>query len=305
MRNVLVGGTGQVGLATAAQLLALDSEVVVVSRQRPDVVPEGAEWRAADITDARQLLAVLDREAPDAIVHLAAYLQYACEQNPAEAVRVNVDGTLNVLEACRLIGIPRVVFGSSVGVYGERHDLMREDDPPTANTGIYGITKRLGELMGERYASLYGLTFVALRYSGVFGPVEVHSSGMALVRQKIKECASGRNVVIEGASGNERVHLTHVNDIALATCRAVLHPHPRYHLYNVGGPDENYLALSDFHRAVCSLAPGAGHAVWRGQGRSLGPVDTTRLREDLGFEPTISVVEGLMLDRLVPSRSDA
>lgn len=296
MRSVILGGTGQIGTATAGELVSLGAAVTIVSRKRPDVIPRGVAWRAADITDAREIAALLEIEVPDHVIHLAAYLQFACEQNPREAVRLNVDGTVNVLEACRQAGIRRVVFGSSIAAYGEPHDLMREDGAPSANTGLYGMTKRLGEMIGERYASLYGLTFVALRYSGVFGPAEVHSSGMALVREKIKECASGRDVVIEGASGRERVHLTHVTDIAEATCRAALHPSPAYRIYNVGGPDANYVSLKDFHAAVCALAPRAGAAVWRGEGRSAAPVDTRRLREDLGFEPRISMAQGLRLD---------
>jgi nucleoside-diphosphate-sugar epimerase len=103
-------------------------------------------------------------------------------------------------------------------------------------------------------------------------------------------------VVVEGASGNERVHLTHVTDIAEATCRAALHPSPAYRIYNVGGPDDNYVALKDFHAAVQALVPHAGAVIWRGEGRSAGPVDTCRLRDDLGVDPRVSVVEGLKRD---------
>lgn len=296
MRCVILGGTGQIGTATASRFVALGAVVTIVSRKRPDVIPPGVEWRTGDVTDAQALHTLMENEKPDSVIHLAAYLQFACEENPREAVRVNVDGTVNVLEACRQNGVRRVVFGSSIAAYGERHDLMREGDAPSANAGLYGMTKHLGEMIGVRYSSLYGLTFVALRYSGVFGPAEVHSSGMALVRQKIKECASGRDVVVEGASGNERVHLTHVIDVAEATCRAALHPAPAHPIYNVGGPDGNYAALKEFHAAVKALVPGAGAAVWRGQGRSAGPVDTRRLREDLGVEPRVSIAEGLQRD---------
>ena len=238
---------------------------------------------------------------PDVVVHLAAFLQYACEQDPAQAVKVNVDGTLNVLEACRRLGVRRMVFASSIAAYGERGDLMREDDPPGARTGLYGMTKRLGEMLGERYAALHGLEFVALRYAGVFGPGEVHSPGMALVRQQIKQCALGRDVVIEGATGEEHSHLTHADDAAEATCRAVLHPKPAHRIYNVGGPPQNWITLREFYSAVRALAPGAGNAIWQGRGKGSGPVDLSRLRDDLGFVPAVGVEAGLRIDLGLPA----
>lgn len=111
----------------------------------------------------------------------------------------------------------RVVFGSSIAVYGDRADVMREDDPPSASVNLYGTTERLGEILGAQYSSLYGLQFVALRYSGVFGPSRSHSRGMSLVRQMVKDGANGKDVHIEGASGDERIHLTHVTGAAKAT----------------------------------------------------------------------------------------
>lgn len=297
MRIAIIGGTGLIGAAITSLLTKLGSRVSVLSR-RPATfsLPARAKWLECDISNSAGLNATLTRIQPDAIVHLAAYLQFACEQNPLEAVRINVDGTLNVLESCRKLGIRRLIFGSSISAYGERDDLMNEADPPSANTGLYGMTKRLGEMLGERYAALYGLEFIALRYCGVFGPGEVSSAGMALVRQRIKSTVSGQDVLIEGASGNECVHLTHVTDVAGATLRALQHPAPKYTVYNVAGPEENYRSLKDFHATVRAIVPSAGNAVWSGHGRNAGPVDTRRLREDLGFKPSISLHAGLKLD---------
>jgi len=157
-------------------------------------------------------------------------------------------------------------------------------------------------MLGERYANLHGLEFIALRYAGVFGPGEVHSPGMALVRQRIKETARGADVVVQGATGEERSHLTHADDAAEATCRAVLHPKPKHRLYNVGGPARNYLRLKDFHAAVRALVPSAGDALWQGRGKDSGPVDLTRLRDDLGYAPAVDVETGLRRDLGLPTR---
>lgn len=297
MHVAIIGGTGLIGTAVTLLLTKLGHSVSTLSRRPAAPAPAtGVEWFECDITDGAKLNTTLACIRPDAVVHLAAYLQFACDQNPLEAVRINVDGTLNVLQSCRSLEIKRVIFGSSISAYGERDDLMNETDPPSVNTGLYGMTKRLGEMLGERYAALYGLKFIALRYCGIFGPGEVSSAGMALVRQQIKSTASGRDVLVEGASGNERIHLTHVTDAAAATLRALQHPEPKYTIYNVAGPDQNYRTLKDFHLAVREIAPNAGNVVWLGQGRSAGPADTRRLREDLGFQPSVSLHAGLKLD---------
>jgi nucleoside-diphosphate-sugar epimerase len=296
MRTVILGGSGLIGTVTAAKLAGLGIAVTIVSRHEPTNIAPGVTWRKGDVANGSALMSLLAEESPACLVHLAASLQFDSEQDPALAVRVNVNGTLHVLEACRQNGISRCVFGSSIAVYGERYDLMREDDPPSSKIGLYGMTKRLGEMLGERYSMLYGLEFVALRYSGVFGPSEVRGKGMARARQQIKECARGQDIVVEGASGDERVHLTHVIDAAEATCRAVLHLRPAHFVYNVAGPDANYMSLNDFYAAIRALVPQAGMPLWQGKGRSAGPVDTRRLREELGVEPRIPVLRGLALD---------
>jgi UDP-glucose 4-epimerase len=267
-----------------------------MSRTRPASTPAGVTWLAADVTQPTSLAAALERTHPEVLIHLASYLQFACDRNPAEAIRVNVDGMVHLLEACRGARVRRVVFGSSIAVYGQRDDMMREDDPLPASVGLYGMTKRMAEMLGERYRALHGLEFLSLRYSGVFGPGESHSPGMALVRHRIKQCALGHDVEIEGASGDERIHVTHSTDAAEATLRAATCATPGHLVYNVAGPDENYVTLREFHRAVCDVAPGAGRAIWAGRARSAGPADTSRARVDIDWTPRVTLHDGLRLD---------
>ncbi|HZZ93238.1 MAG TPA: NAD(P)-dependent oxidoreductase [Usitatibacter sp.] len=294
MRTAILGGTGSIGMATAARLVEQGADVVVMSRSAPEALPPGIEWRRIDVTDREGLRRALCEAAIDRLVHLAALLQFACARDPHEARRVNVDGTLNVLEACRDIGIQRVVFGSSIAVYGERSDVMRETDEAAADANLYGITKQLAESLGERFRLRHGVHFVALRYSGVFGGAEAASSGMAQVRERIFQCAGGEDVRIEGASGDERVHLTHVSDAAAATCTALLGPVPPRVVYNVAGPAENYVSLRELHALVRELVPAAGRVTWGSKlARSAGPVDTSRIAEELGWRPAVSLRDGL------------
>lgn len=297
MRILVVGGTGLIGRVSVERLCEMGADVTLISRRRPAPLPDGAKWLKCDILQYEQLEKIVRTVSPTAILHLAALLQSACDQDPSMATRVNVDGTLNVLEISRLLGIRRVVFGSSIAVYGQTQDLMREESWEFRATGLYGVTKLMGEALGARYQAEFGVKFIALRYSGVFGPEEPHdrtqSAGMSLVRKQILQCAKGLDVTVNGAIGTERIHLTYVSDAAEATCLALLHPNPSYSVYNVGGPSENYVSLQDLYEAVRLLVPSAGSPLWSGSGKTAGPVDTSRIQTDLGFEPSVSLVDGL------------
>ncbi len=294
MRIAILGGTGSIGMATAAHAAQRGVDVTVLSRRPPDgALPDGVDWLPVDVVDASSVREALAKQRIDRVLHLAATLQFACESDPASAIRVNVDGTLHVLEACRDLGIPRLVYGSSIAVYGERSDPMREDDPPPSDMGLYGFTKRLGERLGERFHALHGLDFAALRYSGIIGPGLAMTAGMARVRNSILACASGRDMAIEGASGDEHSHLTFLEDAAEATCVALLSPRPLAPVYNVAGPPENYVSLRELHALVRDLVPGSGRAIWSGHARSSGPADVSRIAKDLGWKPSVGLHAGL------------
>lgn len=297
MRVLIVGGTGLIGRATLEHLRLQRAEAVIVSRHRPLGLPSDIRWIECDIQNAAHIRKIVAEVAPDAVLHLAALLQTACERDPGLAVRVNVDGTLHVLEAARAAGVRRVVFGSSIAVYGQTDEVMCETGWPYRSTGLYGVTKLLGESLGERFQTESGMTFVALRYSGVYGKEEdaerEQSPGMSFVRKQILQCALGNDVEIAGASGDESIHLTHASDAAAATWLALTHPSPTHTVYNVAGPEASFLTLQQIHDAVCALVPQAGRALWRGKGKSAGRVDISRIANALGYCPTVRVEDGL------------
>lgn len=294
MRILVTGGSGLVGRTLLAHLVRTGHETVALFRRAADV-PAGVTVEQTDIRDSTMVDTAFDRHRPDVIIHLAALLQFACEDDPGLAVDVNVNGTVNLLEAARIHGVSRFVFGSSVAAYGRRDTPMREDDPPTADMSVYGETKRLGEIVGNRYAALHGSEFIALRYAGIFGPGAAASPGMALARHLIKSSANGEAVEVENVSGDETGHLTYLEDAVRATLLVALHGSPLPHaLYNVAGPDANFVTLKQFHEAVRRVVPTAGEARFTGPGaRGMGPVDTTRLRQDLGYDPAYAIDDGL------------
>lgn len=297
MRILIIGGTGQIGARISRHLCQRGDDVYVFGRRPPgDAAVHHARtnfhWVQGDVRDAIKVREAVKAIRPIKIIHLAALLQFACDVDPAQAIEVNVIGTLNVLEAAREFGVARVLFGSSVAVYGQQRALLREDGAIGADVSLYGETKLMGEKLGAQYAKNYGFEFIALRFCGIFGSGAPQSRGMAWVRRQIESSVNGERVLIEDASGDERVQLTYVADAADASVALLDHAQPTFGVYNIAAGHENYISLRQFHALIKSVAPGAGDVEFVGCGRDMALVSIDRLRA-LGFQSRYSVVDGI------------
>lgn len=175
-RNLITGGTGFVGICLARQLLA-DEEKVVLFARRPALPPGAAdlagrvELVAGDIGELAHVLETVMRYRVDCIYHAAAILSADCEASAASGFRTNVGGTLNVLEAARLLDVADVVFVGSGTTYGLADVPPRVgDDTPQRPANMYGTTKLCAELLGLQYHRRYGVNFRGARYAMIVGP---------------------------------------------------------------------------------------------------------------------------------------
>ena len=289
---MVFGGTGTIGAACCTRLCQEGSQVAVYTRRQSIDIAD-AEIFSGDVTDGPSVGAAIAAWKPDAVLQLAACLQQEAEENPELGIAVNASGAANILRAAAEAGIKRFVYGSSIAAYGDRGDLMRESDAPRASISIYGLQKLLGEKLGKRYAERSAFSFAALRYSGVFSAHPPSGAGMALARYKILKTAMGGNAEIDFASGEETCHLTYVDDAVEATVRALFASGLRHDIYNVGGPEENFISLRALHDQVRQIVPTAGDVVFSGRARSAGPLDLNRAHDDLGFRPRFKIVDVL------------
>jgi UDP-glucose 4-epimerase len=126
-------------------------------------------------------------------------------KDPVTTNEVNINGTLNVLEAARDCKVKRVVFASSSSVYGNSEVLPKEEGMPVAPLSPYALTKYTGERYCQIYYKLYGVETVALRYFNVFGPNQDPTSQYSAVIPKfIKMIKEGRSPVIYGDGSQSR-----------------------------------------------------------------------------------------------------
>ena len=126
-----------------------------------------------DITDLDALIDAMETHEITHVIHLAALQVPACKANPPLGGRVNVVGTINVFEAARRLGLPRVVYASSVAVYGPTEDydtpLLTHDAPLKPRT-LYGATKQMNEATARIYRWDHGLSSIGLRPYVIYGP---------------------------------------------------------------------------------------------------------------------------------------
>ena len=168
MKILLTGAAGQVGTDLLPMLTERGDQVLAFDlAPAPKNLASGVEWVRGDVTQAAEIYDAVSGFRPDRIMHFAAILSARGEQIPHRAWRVNMDGTLHVLEAARLFGKPQVFYTSTIAAFGPGLPNPVGDDVPLRPSTMYGVTKVAGERLGEYYQSHFGLDFRGVRFPGL------------------------------------------------------------------------------------------------------------------------------------------
>ncbi len=174
MKILVTGGAGFIGSNVVDAYIEKGYEVVVVddlSSGKKENLNKKAKFYNLDICD-KALEEVFNKEGIDIVNHHAAQVDVRKSiADPAFDARINIEGSLNILENSRKYKIKKIIFASSGGViYGECGNLPPNEDSPISPISPYGVSKYAMECYLSTYEKIYGLRYTALRYGNVYGP---------------------------------------------------------------------------------------------------------------------------------------
>ena len=231
----------------------------------------------------------------DVVVHLAANTGVAPSvKNPLSDCRTNVLGTLNVLEACRLAEINRVVFASSGAPLGVQIPPLNEEMAPHP-ASPYGASKLAGEGYCSAYFHCFGLDTVALRFGHVYGEGSGHKE--SVVAKFIKQAMQGERLELYG-DGNQTRDFIHISDLVAAIIRAASVPGIGGEVFQIATARETTVReLTDTLIAVLVAEGLASPQTFFGEKRD-GDVnrnfsDTSKAQRRLGWQAQVALDEGL------------
>ena len=302
----LITGAGMIGSLAAARIVSERGERPVLydiafsERNLAERLDGGSvDLVKGDIGDIGDLLRTIESHGVERIIHTASLLTRDLIPRPVAGVRVNVMGTLNVLEAARMAGLVRVVFCSSTVVTMGRRSVAPEDDtledftlkvvseyPPS----LYASMKLASEWLCHNYADFYGLDTAVVRFGGAFGPWHgVPGGGPSKLLKQLIECAHfGRTYRIAQADLHRQgMDYTYSPDGAQGLVRAAFAPEVPNRVYNATMGE-----LYTIAEIIARIEQAAGRPIdleitqedsMTKYGNPTSPMDLTASRRDLGY----------------------
>jgi nucleoside-diphosphate-sugar epimerase len=285
---LITGASGLVGYQVALRLHAAGHDVLGLDLRPP---PPGTPFRyeAGDVTSLATMSGLLAGR-PN-LVHAGAISgPMLMRDDPHGVAHVNIGGAMAVFEAARLAKVRRLVWASSIAVYGDQPtlDAVPEDTKPNPQS-FYGHTKLAGEALLRGYVQHYGLNAVALRISSVYG---VRRQTLCNLNLVIEAALQGRPAPVPAENTSFRQYI-HVEDAATAMIAALSAETVPGFVYNITG--DTYVSEAAIARMIGEAFPDLvlepGPPAWN-EGH-MGPLNIEAAARDLGYRPLVSLRDGL------------
>ena len=230
------------------------------------------------------------QEPVDAVVHLAALAGVRpSSERPSQYMRVNVEGTTNLLERARRAGISHFVFASSSSVYGLSKDVPFSEHQELHPASVYGASKRAAEIVCQAFHSLYGLPVTALRFFTVYGPrqrpeMAIHKFARLMLR--------GEPIPLYGDGTSARDY-TYVDDIVEGLIGALRHP-GSFRVLNLGNTRPVRLDdLIEHLAAALDIVPALERHPDQPGDVPITWADVSEAERVLGYRPRTNLEEGI------------
>ena len=239
MAIMITGGTGSLGSYLARRLIDEGYRNIFLfdaypNNSRISDISEKVKVISGDITDWKDITGTIEKYHIREIFHLAAILSSEAREKPLRAHKINVEGTVNILEACRMFDIQKVIFISSISTYGLGVPEPVDENQRQQPTNIYGITKLFCELWGLYYHSQYSIDFRAVRFPRIVNAGR-SGTGVALFPSSmIENAALGKSYEVE--VGEEyRVPIIYIKDAVNILLSLYTTEQIETRVYNING----------------------------------------------------------------------
>lgn len=309
---LVTGGSGFLGGHLVGKLIQSGHRVIAFDLDLPrpqsevdwlwrtDRTKDLVKFVKGNITDLPAILQTVKENKVTKIVHAAVVNDLATlEKNPLYTLKVNVEGTLNALEAARLFELEKIVLTSSISVYApkqyepmdERHPVLLPDEGPTLFS--YSSSKISAEAFGLHYWSTYGVDFLALRFSALYG---LGMNYPMYIKPMVENSVVGQDTYFESGKDCARDY-TYIDD-AIQSIELALTQKTRNRIFNIA-TGHSLQTPFDIAQIVMALRPSARI----GFGEDRNPVEdrTVKTRgvlsiesakHELGFAPRYPLKQG-------------
>src|SRR3989344_2065586 len=288
-KYLVTGGAGFIGSHLVDRLVADNHEVIVVDNLllgKREFVNHKATLHEIDIRDYEKMRPLF--KDIDGVFHLAADPRLPVSiEDPISTHAINVTGTLNVLLAAKESGVKKIVFSSSCAVYGEQPLPIKEDFTPQP-LSPYGLHKLMGEEYCRLFYKLYNLKSACLRYFNVFGPRKLATGSYPMVIPVfMSQKQKGEPMTVVG-TGEQTRDYVYVSDVVEANIKALDSLVEDGQAINIGsGKRTSVNEIADLIGGVRTELPDRP-----GEMKDI-EADNTLARELRGWEPTITLEEGI------------
>ena len=296
---LVTGGAGFIGSHLVEELVRRGEQVRVLDNfstgKRENLTPFLGEIELIE-GDMRSYHIVREAvQGTDYVLHQGALPSVPRSINdPITTNEVNVGGTLNILDAARDAGVKRVVYASSSSVYGANKALPKQEEMMPQPISPYAVAKLTGEKYCHVFSRTYGLETVALRYFNVFGPrQDPESAYAAFIPKFIVGMMEGQALVIDG-DGSQSRDFTYVSNVVRGNLLALEAEGGGGEMFNMAcGSSMSLNDIVEHLRRLLGCEGDIAYGPPRAGDVPMSLADIGRARERLGYEPEISVEEGL------------
>jgi UDP-glucose 4-epimerase len=296
MRFLVTGGAGFLGAALANRLAAEGHLVHVLddlSNGRQEILDGCIQFTAGDVDDIPLLWSLL--ADVDCVYHLAARVSVAQSLlHPRDYNRVNVGGTVSLMEAMRDTGVRRVVFTSSGAVYGRQPQQPVQEDCQPQPDSPYAVSKWAAEQYIHTIGNLWDIETVALRIFNAYGPGQsLPVSHAPVVPRFLQQILTGGSVVIFG-DGRQTRDFVYVTDVVEALLAAATAVNVNRQVINIGSGQETSIDdLVGEMKRVTGCSVNVLYNREKGGGVPRLVADISAAQKLLDYRPSVSLAEGL------------